>query len=245
MPSGTARQLPLGFRLDQYATLDNFHVSETNRAAVTHLREQLSRAGDGAGASGTLVKRFTWLSGIDGSGRSHLLQALCHHAGEHALGALYLPLSLHREWQPEVLEGLESMDLLCLDDIDALAGRRDWEQALFNLYNRAAESGTRLCAAAAGKPGELPWGLPDLRSRLQSAALFRLHSPNDDDRRQVLQLRARARGFTLGDEEARYLLSRSGRSMQELLDLLERVDGYSLETGRRVTIPLIRSLMGW
>lgn len=245
MDTGAARQLSLAFRLDQYATLDNFHVSEANRAAVAHLREQLFRAEEAARTPGTLVKRFTWLSGITGSGRSHLLQALCHHAGEHGAGALYLPLSLHGDWRPDLLEGLESMDILCLDDIDALAGIRDWEQALFNLYNRVAETGTRLFAAADGRPGDLPWSLPDLRSRLQSAAVFRLHSPDDGDRQKVLQLRARARGFTLGDDEARYLLSRSGRSMQDLLDILERLDDYSMETGRRVTIPLIRSLMGW
>ncbi|MEX1196299.1 MAG: DnaA regulatory inactivator Hda [Pseudohongiellaceae bacterium] len=244
--SDTVRQLTLAFRLDQYATLDNFHVNAANRPVVTHLREQLALAGDDpAVASGTVVRRFTWLSGVSGSGRSHLLQALCHHAGEHRLAALYLPLRLHRDWQPEMLDGLETMDVLCLDDIDAVAGQSEWEQALFHLYNRIAGGGARLFAAADVRPGELPVQLPDLRSRLQSAAVFRLHSPDDEDRRQALQLRARVRGFTLGDDEARYLLSRSGRSMRDLLDILERLDGYSLETGRRVTIPLIRSLMGW
>jgi DnaA family protein len=173
------------------------------------------------------------------------LQALCHHADEHGLTAQYLPLALHREWQPDILEGLETMDVLCLDDIDRVVGSREWEQALFHLYNRIAACGARLYVAAAARPGELPLQLPDLRSRLQSAAVFRLQSPDDGDRLQALQLRARARGFTLGDDEARYLLTRSGRSMQDLLDILERLDGYSLETGRRVTIPLIRSVMGW
>lgn len=244
--NNTVRQLTLAFRLDQHATLDNFHVSVANRPVVTHLREQLALAEDEtSSASGTVVRRFTWLSGVNGSGRSHLLQALCHHAGEHGMAALYLPLQLHRDWQPEMLDGLEAMDVLCLDDIDAVAGQGEWEQALFHLYNRIAQGGARLFVTADVRPGELPVQLPDLRSRLQSAAVFRLHSPDDEDRRRALQLRARVRGFTLGDDEARYLLSRSGRSMQDLLDILERLDGYSLETGRRVTIPLIRSLMGW
>lgn len=247
MTSSTpVRQLTLALRLDQHATLDNFHVSDANRPIVTHLREQLAVSEDERYfASGTVVRRFTWLSGIEGSGRSHLLQALCHHAGEQGLSAAYLPLRMHREWQPHMLEGLEAMDVLCLDDVDAVAGQAEWEAALFHLYNRIASGGARLFAAAGVRPGELPVQLPDLRSRLQSAAVFRLHSPDDEDRRQALQLRAMARGFTLGDDEARYLLSRSGRSMQDLLDILERLDGYSLETGRRVTIPLIRSLMGW
>ncbi|MGM0632639.1 MAG: DnaA regulatory inactivator Hda [Pseudomonadota bacterium] len=241
----TARQLPLAFRLDQHATLHNFHVNEANRSVVAHLRAQLAMIGDDAPASGTVVRRFTWLCGVSGSGRSHLLQALCHHADELGIPAQYLPLSLHREWHPDLLEGLENLGILCLDDVDAVAGEADWERALFNLYNRIAESETRLFAAATVRPADLPLVLPDLHSRLQSAAVFRLGTPDDDDRRGALQLRARQRGFTLGDDEARYLLSRSGRSMQDLLAILEQLDGYSLETGRRVTIPLIRSLMGW
>lgn len=245
MQSGPARQIPLAFRLDQQATLDNFHVSEDNARVVRHLRAQLAPAAETPPTSGTVLRRFTWLSGVDGSGRSHLLQALCHHADERGMSALYLPLSLHGEWHPDLLEGLETLDLLCLDDIHCLAGEREWETALFHLYNRMAGQAARLIAAADQRPAELAFSLPDLQSRMQSAAVFRLQSPDDGDRLRALQLRARVRGFTLGDDEARYLLSRSSRGMQDLLAVLERLDGYSLETGRRVTIPLIRSLMGW
>lgn len=238
------RQLPLALRLDQHATLDNFHVSAANAPAVAHLRNQLESADPGQG-SGTLVRRFTWLSGAAGAGKSHLFQALCHHASERGMTAVYLPLATWSELRPEIFDGLEQVELICLDDVEQLAGRPDWELGLFGLYNRLAASGGQLFASARQNPGRLALQLPDLRSRMESAAVFQLHALDDEDKLHALQLRARARGFTLNDEVARYLMARSGRGMEELLDVLERLDAYSLETGRRVTVPLLKTLMGW
>ena len=243
------RQIPLQLRLDQDATLENYHVSAANRALIDHLLTQLRAQAEplatNRSGSGTILERFCWISAAADTGRSHLLQALCHEADALNLPALYLPLAELDQWQPDMLEGLETLPVLCLDDVDALAGRGEWERALFSLYNRMAESGSLLLVSASCSPRELAVALPDLASRLQSAAVFRLQALDDEDKMAALKMRARARGFELAPEVLRYLMARSTRSMQDLLTLLDRLDLHSLETGRRVTIPLLRSLMDW
>jgi DnaA family protein len=80
---------------------------------------------------------------------------------------------------------------------------------------------------------------------MQSSAQFYLQMISDDEKAVALKLRADCRGFELSDEVARYLVSRSERSMTQLLKVLTLLDKHSLSSQRKVTIPLLKSVMGW
>ncbi len=147
------RQLPLAIGLPDSATFDNFEPGP-NRALVHAL------------SAGSEPYLYLW--GRAGSGKTHLLQAACRAAGDGR--AAYLPAGELGGLSPQVLEGMEGFPLLCLDDVDALAGRADWERALFDLFNRAREAGSRLLAAGSAAPGALGIALPDLVSRLSLGA---------------------------------------------------------------------------
>lgn len=223
-------QLPLGIGLREAATFANF-VPGAN-AAVLH-----------ALAQATEPCLYLW--GGAGSGRTHLLQAACHAEAEcadrHATGTtVYLPLGMHQEFAPSVLDGLEDLSLVCLDDVQAIAGAPAWETALFHLYNRLRETGTRLLVAGRAAPAGLGLRLPDLISRLNWGPVFQLHALEDEDKILALQLRARARGFELPEDVARYLLRRLPRDMHSLFDMLDELDTASLAAQRRLTIPFVR-----
>jgi len=169
------RQLALQIALDDAATFDNFHVTAANRALLNYLQEPAALA------------QFTWLWGAPGAGCSHLLQAMCQQdmtadGVQPWAASFYVPLRQHDEWHPDILLGLESLHLICLDDVDAIAGRADWEQALFHLFNRLRDSGTRLLVAARTAPREAAFVLPDLLSRLQSGVVFQVLEPDDEDK---------------------------------------------------------------
>ncbi len=229
------RQLSLGIRLDDSATFDNFFVSAPNRQVVEHLRRSPDEP----------HQQYTCLWGPEGAGSTHLLQALCHQADDRQQSAFYIPLASFNEYSPAIFEGLESLALVCVDDVQAIAGNAEWELALFNLFNRLRESGTCLCIAANENPRQLPLHLPDLLSRLLSGVIFSLQPLEDADKIRALQLRARQRGFEINEEVASYVLLRNDRGMNSLFALLDRLDQHSLETKRRITIPLVRELMGW
>lgn len=234
MRSDTPRQLPLPITLDDSATFANFYVSAPNQSCLEYLQV----------ASAAALQQFTYLWGAPGAGCSHLLQALCHLHDEETGSACYIPLRAYRDYSPDIFEGLESLHLVCLDDMQEIVGDPQWELALFTLFNRLRESGTRLLLGARVGPRELPCKLQDLMSRLQSGLCFQLHALSDDDKLLALQLRARQRGLELGDDVAAYILQRHGRSTGELFDLLERLDQHSLQTQRRLTIPLVREILG-
>ncbi len=224
-------QLPLPVHLRDEATMDNFLPGAGNEALIAALGGLV----DGRGEPVIL------LHGASGSGKSHLLQACCHSAGE---GALYLPLGdLASFAAGEVLEGVDGMRLLCLDDLHAVLGDAQWERALFNLYNRARDSGQALLLSADAPPRQLPVALADLQSRLSWAVVFQL-APLDDDRRcEILQFRARRRGLTLPLDVANYVVSRAPRGMEALLDSLDRLDRASLAQQRHLSIPFVRQIL--
>lgn len=230
-------QLPLGVRLRDDATFANFYPG-INAAAQGYV-ERLCEPEAG------WVESLVYLWGPLGVGRSHLLQAACHRLEQQGAAALYLPLEEVAELGPALLEGLEQFELVCLDDVQRVATDPQWQEALFHLFNRLRDSGRRLLLSADAAPRELPLTLADLRSRLSQALVFQLRELSDEDKLRALQLRAFRRGLQMSEEAGRFILTRSGRSMNELFDVLERLDQASLQAQRKLTIPFLKEVLDW
>lgn len=230
-------QLPLGVRLRDDATFANFYPG-INAAAQGYV-ERLCEPEAG------WVESLVYLWGPLGVGRSHLLQAACHRLEQQGAAALYLPLEEVAELGPALLEGLEQFELVCLDDVQRVATDPQWQEALFHLFNRLRDSGRRLLLSADAAPRELPLTLADLRSRLSQALVFQLRELSDEDKLRALQLRAFRRGLQMSEETGRFILTRSGRSMNELFEVLERLDQASLQAQRKLTIPFLKEVLDW
>ena len=94
-------------------------------------------------------------------------------------------------------------------------------------------------------PASLPFGLQDLVSRLSHGLTIQLGIYRDDDRLKILMARAEQRGLVLGDDVAVFILRRAPRKLAELLAILDRLDENSLRAQRRLTIPFVKSVLGW
>jgi DnaA family protein len=225
-------QLPLGVRLRESATFANYYTCASS-SVVTLLEE---------GVLGGL-EPCVYLWGGVGCGKTHLLHALCHAAAARGLALFYLPLAETGSLAPELLEDLDSMDVVCIDDIHAVAGQAAWETALFHLYNRLRDQRRTLVVTASVSPAALPLTLADLRSRLAWGPVVQLQVLNDADKTAALQLRARGRGLELPTDVANYLLRRCPRDMHRLFALLDQLDIASLSAQRRLTIPFVRDAL--
>lgn len=230
------QQLSLSVNLNDDARFENFYApADTHNAMVLQgVRHLASGAGE----------QFIFLWGAPGCGLTHLLQAACYQAQEVGLTVQYLPLRDLAGYAPdELFAGLETVDLVCLDCLPSVAGREDWEFAIFNLYNRLRDQGKRLLIAAEQNPRELNLVLEDLRSRLQWGLTYHVQTLSDEDKQQALQLRARARGLELSDEVAQYIIQRLPRDTNELFWQLQRLDHASLEEQRKLTIPFVKKIL--
>ncbi len=222
-------QLALPLRLADHAVFASF-LRNGNEELVA----LLSGMHDSPGNSGC------WLWGGSATGKTHLLQAVCERVGDRSV---YVPLAMLAEAGPGLIEGLDSRDVVCLDDIQAIAGDPGWQQALFTLYNELMSAGGQLVVAASMAPRECAFTLPDLASRMSHLPTYNVRSLADADRAAALQLRASHRGLELPDETARYLLSRSRRDMGSLYALLDTLDDEALRAQRRLTVPFVREVL--
>lgn len=224
-------QLPLALRLREGFDLDSY-------AGPPGLAEALKALV--AGEWGQV-----YLHGASGTGRTHLLTAAVRLAEGLGQSACLLPGEEMAHLTPDVLEAFEQFDLVAVDNVDALAGLPDWEEALFHLYNRCREAQGRLLFAALAPPAAAGFALPDLASRLGAGPVYRLTVPDDAALAALLQRRARHRGLVLGEEVAAYVVQRGERTPAALMQLLEALDEHALARQRRLTIPFVKEVLGW
>jgi DnaA family protein len=225
-------QLPLGVRLREASRFDNFFPGPN--AAAVHAAATLAESEHAA---------HLWLWGGRGSGRSHLLQAVCAQCGALTRASTYVPVAELLPIGPGVLAGLEALRVIAIDDVDSVAGDAGWERALFNLYNSATEQGAVLIFAAAAPPAAIRWTLHDLASRLSAATVFQMRPLDDVELAQALTQRAALRGLELPGESAEFLLKRFPRDMHTLCAVLDTLDEASLIAQRRLTVPFLKEVL--
>lgn len=225
-------QLPLALRAPPDQRLDRY------LDAPPGLIEQL-RALAAGGVDGDV-----FLCGPRSSGKTHLLLAACTQAEELGRHTAYLSL---RGLHGRVAAALQDLtaELVAVDDLDAVAGSRADEVALFDHHNRQRDAGCGLLYAAAAPPDAIPWGLPDLRSRLAQCSRWALPMLDDGGRVRMLRLRAAARGLEFDDAALGWMLRRCSRDPGSLTALFEQLDRASLAEKRgRLTVPFLRQVLG-
>lgn len=226
-------QLALAIHLNYQATLTDFCWGEN-----TLLQQQLQRS------LTQNDERFLYLWGDSGCGKSHLLQGACQAMSQNNESAAYIPLTLLKEWGHESIEGIEEQALIAIDDIDAIATDKTWEEALFHLYNRIRDNGkTILIISGKQAPSASAIQLADLRSRLAWGLVFQINGLSDELKIITLQQHAHKRGFNLPDSVALFLINRCARNMHDLYQILDRLDEASLEAQRKITIPFVKSTL--
>lgn len=226
------QQLPLQLLPKEGCTFNSFF------AGSNHLVFEILKNIFDAGSEQQI---YIWAA--QGRGKSHLLQAACHAASARGLTASYLPLAQMPGVTPDILEGIEQLDLVAIDDLDSILGQADWEHALFALINLSRTSEVRLLFAAEKNPAVQDLILPDLRSRLTWGPVFNLQALTDDEKQAALQWRAQARGLELPDNVANYLIEHCPRDLFALFESIDTLDQASLAQQRRLTIPFVKQVL--
>jgi len=216
-------QLPLAVQLRDTASFETY-LDGPNAEVVAALRQ----------AHGSAL-----LFGPEGSGRTHLLQAVCR-----ARSGRYWPLATLQEHGPDILEGgAGDAPLLCLDDVDVVGNDREWALALLRVLDSCRSEGREILLSTAAPPDRLQLALPDLRTRLSALPAFGLRLLGDGDVLELLHRRAAAKGLAMPDDVARWLLNTQARGAAPLLSALERLDRAALSAKRRLTLPFVQSVL--
>lgn len=224
-------QIPLKLEPSRENRFDDF-VPGPNATVVESLKSVLQEP-----------DKLLFLSGPEGTGKTHLLNAACLAVREQGLTAFYAGLRSLPDGSQQMLEGLENIDLVCIDDLHMVAGNDRWEEALFHCLNRIRSKQGRIVLSSRQRLSALPFVLPDLISRLQGGLRMQLLVLEESDKIRVLNRHADSLGIDLPEDVGRYLIRHSSRNLGKLLHMVEGLQQAAFVSKRRITIPLAREVL--
>lgn len=227
------QQIALDIGLSAGPTIANF-CAGSNTAALRHIELWIGLPSpSGSAPIRSPVPTYLW--GPSGSGKSHLLKAAGEALREQGASVGWLDaLTLDaREYD-------EGWAAVLMDDVHLYTAAQ--QQLAFNWFVNAQSQQRPVLAAGAWAPVDLKLR-DDLRTRLGWGHIFGLLPLSEPERRAVLRQSADARGVFLSDEVMDFMLTRFSRDLGSLMELLNMLDGYALQTQRAITIPLIKSML--
>ena len=227
-----AKQLPLQFEFRANQTFNDFFPN-IHLEVLNHLQK----------ASEGLGERQIFLWGPSGGGKSHLLQACCHRAESLNLSSFYFSFSALELPDPDLLIGLDEFDMVCLDNIENLAGNAAWESAFFNFFNQHRDQDHILILSANCAPNQIAIQLPDLKTRLNWGLTLKLQTLSDHEKINTLIFKADKMGFQISTQVGHFLLTHYERDLPALWVLLTKLDHASLAAKRKLTIPFLKQIL--
>ena len=227
-----AEQLPLQFEHRVNRSFNNFYPGN-NQEVVDHLKNCIAGSGE--------QQIYIW--GGKGMGKSHLLQAASQLAQEQKKTTFYYAFTANALPSTDILAGIDEYEVVCFDNIEAIAGDSDWEHSFFNFYNRHRDQGFKLILSSEFPPTELPVQLPDLKTRLNWGLTLKLQDLSDEDSIKALAYKAKQMGFEISPKIGRFLLDHYARDLSALWELLDRLDQATLAAKRKLTLPFLKEIL--
>ena len=227
------KQLLLNINLNDQSNFENFYFTE-NALAVNTLKRFIH-----------MQENFIYLWCQQGVGKTHLLQACCHRYQLKNRPMMYIPLKQHHNFSSDILKGLDQVDLVCLDDVDAALTQTAWAESLFHCYNALHQSDKKLIVSAQTPPKHLCCTLLDLKSRYMQGLILSLQPLTDIEKFKAIHMRIKNRGLVINDDAIMFLIHHYPRNLKALFHALDDLEEASLRQQRRLTIPFIKRWLNY
>ena len=225
------RQLALQIQINERASLDNFFVSKNNNQTIQILKNILLSSNKGA---------QIFIDDLGSNGKSYLLQAICNDFSNSNNSSIYILMQETINFDPSILEGISELNLICIDDIDLINKRREWEIPFFNLINECYEKECFLILS--GSINKLK-AIPDLISRIKKMETLRLEAINDDELMEATQAISKNLNIEISDKNMNYLINNSKRDIKTIFRTLSQLEKESLERKKSIGLNLIKDVI--
>lgn len=175
------------------------------------------------------------ISGPSFSGKTHLSKILIKNIGSNE--SLYID----RDYK-KIIEKVGSSNLIVIENIDKVLEDRS-EEDLFHIINFTKESDKKLLMTSGKSISNIEFKLEDLKSRLNAILEAKIMQPDDELMKLVLIKIFNDKQLLINPNVINFLKSRLERSYKSINDFIEKIDKFSLEKGKKITIALINDLI--
>ena len=227
-------QLIFPFQVNQKASFKSFFCLPDNIELMSRLADLVaSKKAD------ELI-----INGAEGSGKSFLMQAICNELSSSGKQFAFIPMNKAINMGVEIFQNLASLNAVCIDDLQLILSREEWETALFNLINECQQSNCSLILSFGGNQSlEDITQLPDLLSRIKRMEFMKLQAVQDEFLNQALDFVSQQLDINLEKAELEFLLKHQTREFSILVDNLISLDKQAASLKRKITIPLIKETL--
>ena len=227
-------QLIFPFQVNQKASFTSFFCSPGNAELMSRLSDLVVSKN-----AGELI-----INGAEGSGKSFLMQAICNELSSPGKQFAFIPMNKAINMGVEIFQNLASLNAVCIDDLQLILLREEWETALFNLINECQQSNCSLILSFGGNQSlEDITQLPDLLSRIKRMEFMKLQAVQDEFLNQALDFVSQQLDINLEKAELEFLLKHQTREFSLLVDNLMVLDKQAASLKRKITIPLIKETL--
>ena len=213
--------------LNPRLTFESFTVVKSNRLAYRAARKVASGRSD----FNPLI-----LSGEPGLGKTHLLHSIGHAARRQGKRVVLLTgeafvdrfVTTLRAGEPAAFRALfDGCDVLLLDDLQFLAGRKASQEQFFHIFNSLHALGSSVVLTLDKHPSDLAGISAHLTSRLAAGLTAELLPPPFSERLEILQARAAHLRQPLPANVLRLIADQPYKGIRELEGALNRVTAYA------------------
>jgi chromosomal replication initiator protein len=216
-------------------TFASFLEADFNRLALT--------AGRDLGVDGNTNYSPLFITGGDGSGKTHLLHAIAHEATKQKTRVLLVTAeqflsefttAVRNHNGAEFRGRYRELDLLLIDDIHILLGKKATLNEFYQTLAVLHDQGRRL--AVAGDPSAMAMAEARFRGQLRWGLVAEIRPPSIEDRVMFVTNRALYQGIELPDEVRHYLALRVRSSIRDLEGAVNRVAALARISKKPLTI---------
>jgi chromosomal replication initiation ATPase DnaA len=165
------------------------------------------------------------LTGPSGAGKSHLA-----HIWADLTGAALVRAENAAQLDADKI----TQAAICVEDAHRIGGDIDGETALFHIHNFAMERGSPMLITGRGPVASWGLTLPDLISRLGSAATVALDPPDDALLAAVMVKQFADRQNVVQPDLIPYLVARVERSFSAAREVAKALDTYAIARKRPI-----------
>ena len=227
-------QLIFPFQVNQKASFASFFCSPDNIELMSRLTDLVASKN-----ADELI-----INGAEGSGKSFLMQAICNELSSSGKQFAFIPMNKAINMGVEIFQNLASLDAVCIDDLQLILSREEWETALFNLINECQQSNCSLILSFGGNQSlEDITQLPDLLSRIKRMEFMKLQAVQDEFLNQALDFVSLQLDINLEKAELEFLLNHQTREFSLLVENIISLDRQAASLKRKITIPFIKETL--
>jgi len=228
-------QLSLGLEGNHHSNLSDFYPGDQNRVVITLIRRLLGKTSD----------KHLGIHGPTQVGKTHLLTGACMAAQDSGVPSGYLPMADIVDQMPAtILEGLDYLGLICLDDLHAICGREDWEQALLALCVRVQARAGRVLMSANQDLNHLPWRISAFLAYLISGCLiFPCYPLKESEKQTLVEEHAMLTGLLMPPVVSKFLVKQYGDNTTGLLQSIHRIKEHTVGLKRKLTVPQVKDIL--